>query len=295
MEKKLPNYGGQAVIEGVMMRGKRAAAIAMRTPEGEIKVHTEKLSRLYQSRWAQIPFLRGVIGLWDALILGTRALTISANAQTGEEEELEGTALVLTMGASLAIAVVIFFLIPAAAGQFSERALGWNAWGGNLSEGLIRLIFLILYIWAIGKMEDIQRVFAYHGAEHKVINAFEDGAELEPSRVKAYSREHPRCGTAFLLVVVVISVLIFTLLGSMSLAWRLLSRVLLLPVIAGLAYEYLRWTADHVDQTAVRWLIKPNLALQRLTTREPDEEIIEVGIRAFQAMRDAEDDMEPGE
>lgn len=137
-------------------------------------------------------------------------------------------------------------------------------------------------------MEDIQRVFAYHGAEHKVINAFENGAELVPEKVQEFSREHPRCGTAFLLVVVVISVLAFTLLGPMSLAWRLASRILLLPVIAGFAYEYLRWTADNVDHPAVSWLIKPNLALQRLTTREPDEEIIEVGIRAFQAMREAE-------
>ncbi|MDZ7843655.1 MAG: DUF1385 domain-containing protein [Anaerolineales bacterium] len=285
---KLPNYGGQAVIEGVMMRGKRAAAIAMRTPEGEIKIHTEPLSKLYQSRWIQIPFLRGVVGLWDALVLGTRALTISTNTQTGEDENLEGTALVLTLGFSLTIALVLFFLIPAGIGQFTERTLQASPWLGNLAEGLVRLVFLVLYMWGIGQMEDIQRVFAYHGAEHKVINAFENGAELVPEKVQEFSREHPRCGTAFLLVVVVISVLAFTLLGPMSLAWRLASRILLLPVIAGFAYEYLRWTADNVDHPAVSWLIKPNLALQRLTTREPDEEIIEVGIRAFQAMREAE-------
>lgn len=285
---KLPNYGGQAVIEGVMMRGKRAASIAMRTPEGEIKIHTEPLSKIYQSQWIKIPFLRGVIGLWDALVLGTRALTISTNAQTGEEEKLEGTTLLLTIGASLAIALVLFFLIPAGIGQFTERTLQTSPWVGNLAEGLVRFLFLLLYMWGIGQMEDIQRVFAYHGAEHKVINAFENGAELVPEKVKGFSREHPRCGTAFLLVVVVISVVAFTLLGPMSLAWRLASRILLLPVIAGFAYEYLRWTANHVENPVVRWLIKPNLALQKMTTREPDEEIIEVGIRAFQAMQEAE-------
>jgi uncharacterized protein YqhQ len=287
---KLPNYGGQAVIEGVMMRGKKAAAIAMRTPDGEIEIHTEPLSSLYQSRWVEIPFLRGVLGLWDALVLGTRALTISANAQTGEDEQLEGGALFLTMLTSLALAVGLFFLIPAGIGQFTEKTLGWAAWAGNVTEGLIRMIFLILYIWGIGRMEDIQRVFAYHGAEHKVINAFEHQDELVPEQVKRHSLEHPRCGTAFLLVVVVISVLLFTLLGPLGLLWKLVSRILLLPVIAGIAYEYLRFTADNLDHPVIAWLIKPNLALQRLTTREPDQQIIEVGIRAFQAMREAEDE-----
>lgn len=287
---KLPNYGGQAVIEGVMMRGKKAAAIAMRTPDGEIEIHTEPLSSLYQSRWVEIPFLRGVLGLWDALVLGTRALTISANAQTGADEQLEGGALFLTMLTSLALAVGLFFLIPAGIGQFTEKTLGWAAWAGNVTEGLIRMIFLILYIWGIGRMEDIQRVFAYHGAEHKVINAFEHQDELVPEQVKRHSLEHPRCGTAFLLVVVVISVLLFTLLGPLGLLWKLVSRILLLPVIAGIAYEYLRFTADNLDHPVIAWLIKPNLALQRLTTREPDQQIIEVGIRAFQAMREAEDE-----
>ena len=285
---KLPNYGGQAVIEGVMMRGKKTAAIAMRSPDGEIEVHTEQLNKIYQSRWMEIPFLRGLLGLWDALVLGTRALTISANQQTGEDEQIEGPALFLTIAASLGIAILIFFLIPAALGQLTEATLQWSSWAGNLVEGAVRLAFLILYIWGIGRMEDIERVFAYHGAEHKVINTFEHGEELTPANVKNHSREHPRCGTAFLLIVVVISVLIFTLLGAMPLLWRLASRILLLPVIAGISYEYLRWTANNVKRPLVQWLIKPNLALQRLTTREPDEKIIEVGIAAFQTMRRAE-------
>lgn len=286
---KLPNYGGQAVIEGVMMRGKKAAAIAMRTPEGEIAIHTEELSNIYQSRIMKIPFLRGLIGLNDALVLGMRALTISANTQTGEDEKLEGFSLYLTFAISLAIAIMIFFLIPAGVGQAVERYLSWKPWIGNLIEGSVRLIFLIAYMWGIGRMEEIKRVFSYHGAEHKVINAFEDSANLDPETVQKYSLEHPRCGTAFLLIVVLISVLIFTALGPMTLVWRLLSRVLLLPVLAGIAYEYLLWTAKNIQQPLVQVLVKPNLALQHLTTNEPSLEIIEVSIAAFNAMRELEE------
>lgn len=286
---KLPNYGGQAVIEGVMMRGKKAAAIAMRAPDGEIIIHQEELNKIYQSRIMQIPFLRGLIGLYDALILGMKALTISANIQTGEEEKIEGPALFFTFALSMSIAVVIFFLIPAGLGQAVERFWEWNAWLGNLLEGLVRLAFLILYMWGIGQMKDIKRVFSYHGAEHKVINTFEAGVELVPEKVKTFSLEHPRCGTAFLLIVVLFSVLLFTALGPMTLFWRLVSRVLLLPALAGVAYEYLRWTAENQHHPVIKWLIKPNLALQRLTTNEPSVEIIEVSIAAFNAMREAEE------
>lgn len=286
---KLPNYGGQAVIEGVMMRGKKAAAIAMRTPEGKITIHTEELNKIYQSKIMKIPFLRGLIGLNDALVLGMKALTISANTQTGEDEKLEGPALFFTFALSLGIAILIFFLIPAGVGQAVERYLSWKPWVGNLLEGVVRLVFLIAYMWGIGQMEDIKRVFSYHGAEHKVINAFEASAELVPETVKDYSLEHPRCGTAFLLIVVVFSVLLFTALGPMTLVWRLVSRILLLPVLAGIAYEYLQWTAKNLHRPFVRLLVKPNLALQRLTTNEPSLDILEVSIAAFNAMRELEE------
>ncbi|MBS3751753.1 MAG: DUF1385 domain-containing protein [Anaerolineales bacterium] len=292
-ERSLPNYGGQAVIEGVMMRGKKTAAIAMRSPTGEIEIHTESLNKIYQSKMMKIPFLRGVIGLWDALGLGMRALTISANAQTEEEEDLTGWQLTLTLMFSLSVAVVIFFLIPAGIGQIVEKTAGETAWIGNLAEGVIRLAFLILYMWGIGFMEEIERVFAYHGAEHKVINAFEAGENLTPDAVRSHSVEHPRCGTAFLLIVVVFSIVLFTLLGPMSLVWRFISRILLLPLIAGVSYEYLRWTANHADHPLIRILIRPNLALQNLTTREPSKEMLEVSIAAFQAMRDGERGVEP--
>lgn len=290
-ETRLPMYGGQAVIEGVMMRGSQGVAIGMREPNGSILLHTEPLSGIYRSPITKMPFLRGLVLLWDALVLGMRALTISANTQTGEDEKIEGPALVLTLGISIVIAVGLFFLTPATIGHLFERYLTLNAWWGNLIEGLVRLLLLVGYIWAVGFMADIKRVFAYHGAEHKTINAFEAGADLTPEVVQKYSCEHPRCGTAFLLTVVLISVLLFSLFGPMPILWRLISRILLLPVVAGLAYEYIRWTARHLDWSFVRWMVKPNLALQRLTTREPSLDMLAVSIAAFNEMRRLEQEM----
>jgi uncharacterized protein YqhQ len=288
MEEKLPTYGGQAVIEGVMMRGATSVAIAMRAPTKEIVVHTEELSVIYRNKVLKLPFLRGVTALWDAMGLGMRALTMSANVQTGEDEKLEGPALYLTIGIALAIGIGVFFLAPAVAGQLGENLLSVNSWWSNLAEGVIRLALLIAYVWAIGKLPEIRRVFAYHGAEHKTINAFEAGADLTPESVARFPLEHSRCGTAFLLTLMLISVLVFSLLGPMPIALRLLSRVILLPVLAGLAYEYIRWTARNLKSPLVRWIIKPNLALQRLTTREPSLEMLEVSIAAFTAMRKQE-------
>jgi len=288
MEDKLITYGGQAVIEGVLMRGRKAAAIAMRAPDGRIITHSEALSGIYTSRLAKIPFLRGLVLLWDALGLGMRFLTLSANTQSGEDEKLEGPALYLTLGLTLLVAIGIFFLAPAGVGWLSERFLHWNAWWSNLLEGLVRLLLLIGYIWGIGFMPDIRRVFAYHGAEHKTINAYEAGADLTPESVSRFSLTHTRCGTAFLLTLVLLSILLFTLLGPLPLSWRLASRILLIPVLAGMAYEYIRWTANHIQSPFVRAIIKPNLALQSLTTREPDLQMLEVAITAFKTMRQAE-------
>jgi uncharacterized protein YqhQ len=296
--QSLPTYGGQAVIEGVMMRGANAFAIAMRSPEDEIVLHTEELGGIYKSRITKIPFLRGLVMLWDALGLGMRALTISANVQTGEDEKIEGATLYLTIAFSLSLSIGLFFLLPAGAAHLIEQWLSPGggtvspaiAWWGNLAEGVVRLALMIGYIGLIGQMEDIKRVFGYHGAEHKVINAFESGAELTPEVCQTHSIEHPRCGTAFLLSLILISILIFTLLGPMTLLPRLLTRVLLIPIIAALAYEYIRWTAKNMENPLVRWLIKPNLALQRLTTREPTLDMLEVSIASFKAMRTKETD-----
>lgn len=292
MEKsRMPTYGGQAVIEGVMMRGRNAVAIALRAPDQQIVIHSEALSPIYRSRWMKIPFARGVISLWDALSLGMRALTLSANTQSGEEEKLEGASLYLTLGSSLAIAMGLFFLAPALFAQLSERLLHLNAWLGNLIEGLLRLALLVGYLVAVGKIPEIARVFAYHGAEHKTINAFEAGAELTPEEVARFPLEHPRCGTSFLLTLVVLSVLLFSLLGPLELHTRLITRLLMIPLLAAVAYEYIRWTANHLDRFWVRWMVTPNLALQRLTTREPTLDMLEVAIAAFDTMRAREQEV----
>ena len=287
-EIKLPTYGGQALIEGVMMRGSRAVAMAMRAPDNQIVVHTESLGGIYKSRITRIPFLRGLVALWDALGLGMRALTISANIQSGEEEKLEGPALTLALVGSLIFAVALFFLLPAGVGYVGREWFNLSNGWSNLLEGLMRLALLIAYIWGIGQIPEIKRVFMYHGAEHKTINAFEDGADLTPETVAHYSLQHPRCGTAFLLTLVLLSILVFTLVGPLPIGWHLLTRILLIPVLAGIAYEFIRWTALHLDSPIVRAMIKPNLALQGLTTREPSLDILEVSIAAFNAMRSGE-------
>jgi uncharacterized protein YqhQ len=293
MDDRIISYGGQAVIEGVLMRGKSAMAIAMRAPDGNIVTHIENLSTVYRGRISKTPFLRGIILLWDAMGLGIHALTISANTQTGEDEKLEGPALYGTLALSLLLGVGLFFLAPAAVGGVFERYLGWSTWWSNVAEGVLRLGLLVGYIWLLGFMPDIRRVFSYHGAEHKTINAFEAGAELKPEIVAKYPLEHARCGTAFLLTLVILSILVFSLLGPMPMFWRLASRILLIPILAGIAVEYIRWTANHLDWAFVRWMIKPNLALQSLTTREPDTAILEVAIASFNAMRQAEKELAP--
>jgi uncharacterized protein YqhQ len=288
MEDRIITYGGQAVIEGVMMRGQKAYAIAMRAPDGTIAIHTEKLAKVYRSRITTIPFVRGSILLWDALGLGMNALTISANTQTGEDEKLEGPALYLTLGLSLTLGIGLFFLLPAGIGGLAEHYLGWSSWLNNLLEGVLRLLFFIGYIWGISFMPDVKRLFMYHGAEHKTINAFEAGAELTPEAVANYPIEHARCGTAFLLTLILLSILIFTVLGPMPIVWRLITRVLFIPILAGISIEYIRWTANHLDSLFVQMLIKPNLALQHLTTRTPDLSMLEVAIASFQSMHKAE-------
>lgn len=288
----LPNYGGQAVIEGVMMRGQKAVAIAMRAPDQKIVIHTETLGQIYRSKLTKIPFLRGLIMLWDALGLGVRALTISANVQGQEEQQkLEGPALYATVGFSLVFGIGLFMLLPAAAGQLSEKLLLWNSWWGNLFEGIFRLVVLIGYVALIGRIPEISRVFSYHGAEHKTINAFEAGVELTPENVSKFSLLHPRCGTAFLLTLVLLSVLLFSMLGPLPLGWRLISRVAALPLLAGVAYEYIRMTARYLHLPLVRLMVKPNLALQKLTTREPSLDMLEVSIAAFNEVRLQEERM----
>lgn len=300
-ELRLPSYGGQAVMEGVMMRGKEHVAMAVRAPDGQILTYEEALPPLYRSKWMSVPFLRGVLGLWDSMNLGMRFLTKSSNMVNGEDEQIEGKELVLTVLLSLVLGIGLFFLLPALVSGWLDGPLGLGglgrtgAWLSNLLEGLIRLAILVVYLVVVGRMPEIRRVFSYHGAEHKTINAFEGGAELTPENVSKYTLVHPRCGTSFILTLVLISVLFFSLLGPLPLLWRLLTRLLLLPVVSGLAYEYIRFAARHMDNSAfIRALIKPNLALQKLTTREPSEDMLEVAIKAFTLMYEAEQKPDQG-
>ncbi|MEL7627042.1 MAG: DUF1385 domain-containing protein [Anaerolineaceae bacterium] len=286
---RLPSYGGQAVMEGVLMRGRRNVAMAVRAPSGEIETYEEKLPSLYQSRWMKIPFIRGVISLWDSLNLGTRFLMKSANMASGEEEQIGGAALAGTVAMSLLLGVGIFFLLPAFLAGLTEKYLSISSWWSNLLEGVFRLLILVIYLVLMGRVPEIQRVFSYHGAEHKTINAFESGVELTPEEVAKQTLVHPRCGTSFILTLVLLSVLIFSLLGPLPIHWRLISRILMLPLVSAIAYEYIRFAANWMDKSMlVRWLIQPNLWLQKLTTREPSRDMLEVSITAFNLMIKAE-------
>jgi uncharacterized protein YqhQ len=287
------NYGGQAVLEGVMMRGAHVAAIAVRRPDTEeIVIKTEPVNAtIYRGPISKIPVVRGFPMLWDALGLGMQALFFSADV-VGQAEDpdfsMSAGAGALTGALSMLLAVALFMALPSwLAGLIVAKDGATMLF--NVVEGLIRLALLVGYVVAIGQMEDIRRVFAYHGAEHKTVNAHEEGAPLTVESVQAYPTSHARCGTAFLLIVVLISILVFAPLGRPPLLIRILSRILLVPLIAGLAYEVLRFTGRHADKAWVRWLIAPNLALQSFTTREPDDSMVEVAITALKTVLDHEE------
>lgn len=304
------NYGGQAVIEGVMMRGQRAAAVAVRAPEGNIVLHEEALaSGLYASPAGRWPFIRGIVLLWDMLVLGTRMMLLAASIAVPQDAtsaaapavadrgahgaspivELRGTGntdarLIPMLLLSLTFAVGIFFILPVAASGAAAHWVG-SGWGALAFEGALRLALLIGYLALIGRMPDIQRVFQYHGAEHKTINCYESGQPLDVVHVRRASRVHTRCGTGFLLIVVVVSIFVFAFLGTPALLPRLLSRIVLVPVIAAIAYELMRLGAANYRYRVVRWLLAPSLALQGLTTREPDDGQIECAIVALRRVQ----------
>lgn len=284
------NYGGQAVVEGVMMRGRRSVAVAVRQPSGSLLIHEELLApRLYQNRLFRLPLLRGVLLLWDMLVLGTRMMAFAANVAAGQIISEDGEAapvlgkgaLAVTLIISLAFAIGIFFLGPLAVVGLVQRQVG-QGFLALVLEGVIRLVILLGYLWLIGRLPSVQRVFGYHGAEHKAINAYEHGAPLDVAHVRAASKVHTRCGTGFLLVVMVVSIVVFALVGNPPLVLRLLSRIVLVPVVAAIAYELMRLGATYYRYRVVRWLVAPGLALQSLTTREPEDAQIECAIGALE-------------
>jgi uncharacterized protein YqhQ len=278
--------GGQAVLEGVMMRGVSVWAVAVRTPDGEIDVTSEPLvSWAKRHRVWRVPVIRGVVALAESLKIGFRALAISANAQLDpeEQEEIGGFTWGLTIVLSLVLAIGLFFVIPVGATSLIKDQLGspFLFW---LVEGVLRTAIFIGYIVAISRLSDLRRVFEYHGAEHKTISCYEAEDRLIPARAKLYSRLHPRCGTSFLLIVMVLSIFVFAPIGLPAWYWLVLSRILGIPLIAGLSYEVIKWAGKNRRKRWVRALMWPGLMLQNLTTREPDEEQLAVAIAALEAV-----------
>jgi len=290
------NIGGQAVLEGVMMRAPRSLAIAVRRPDGVISVKSEMVVPLSERfPIVKLPIVRGAVALFSSLIIGIQALNFSANeaiveGDGQEKEELSPWAMGGTMAVAFGFGILLFFIMPLYLTKLLTPIIGDSNIIFNLVDGAIRVTVFLLYIIGISRMSDIQRVFQYHGAEHKSIFTFEAGEELIVENVRKYSCLHPRCGTSFLLIVMLVSILIFSLIPKL---WPFYmkggARIFLLPVIAGVSYEILKWTAKHDGHALVRMIIAPGLALQRLTTREPDDSQIEVAIRSMKVALELND------
>ena len=288
MNKK-PNVGGQAVIEGVMMRGKTHVAVAVRQPDGEISVDVRPVNSI-SDRYPILkkPFLRGVVSLVESLVMGMKALAYSAQVSGDEDEKLDSKEMALTIAVSAGLAILLFIVIPTWSMRFLT-GITQDHMALNLAEGVLRMAIFLAYIAAISSMNDIQRVFQYHGAEQKTIYTYEAGLPLKVENVRPFSTLHPRCGTNFLMIVMLISMFIFTFLGWPSLLERIASRIILMPVIAGVSYELIRYAGAHTDNPLVRIAITPGLLLQKLTTRQPDDSQIEVAIASLKAVVPPED------
>ena len=277
-----PSYGGQAVIEGVLIRGQRCSSVAVRRPDGTIAMRSDPLSTLFTGRMRRVPFLRGVLALIESLTLGMRSLIYSANvAAEAEGEEIGGAAVAGILTLSVVFAIGLFFLLPVVSSELLGSLFGGSDIVSNVAEGVIRLAVFLGYIVLIGQMDQIRRVFMYHGAEHMTVHAQEHLDPLEVDAVRRYPTAHPRCGTAFLLFVVVLAIFVFTLVGREPLWWLLTSRIVLVPVVAALGYEAIRLSWSYSDNPIVHLVASPSLALQSLTTRQPDDDQIEIAIAAM--------------
>jgi len=275
------HYGGQAVIEGVMMRGKKAVVTAVRCPGGDIAMDTQPLPAIFRGRVRKMPLLRGIVALIEALSLGIKALLYSANVSLEEEDEkISGVWVWVMVALSLGLMVTLFFLIP----LFLTRLLDTYIASSvifHLVEGLIRVVIFVAYLKLMTLFPDIRRVFAYHGAEHKVINTYEDGAPLEVASTAKYKTAHTRCGTSFLFVVLLIAIIVFALFGAQALWLMIVLRIVLIPLIAALGYEIIYFAARHTGFGLVTAVIAPGMWLQSLTTREPDGSQVEVALVAL--------------
>jgi uncharacterized protein YqhQ len=295
-------YGGQALMEGVLMRGRDAIGVAVRGPDGQIFAGQEPLnSILHRNRFARAPFFRGVVVLYETLVIGTRWLMRSGSlAAAGEGVAFGGKALALTMLFTIGLAVGLFVLLPLivaqgatsiALGASTSDALG--AFIAHLIEGVIRVAIFIGYLLLVSRSSEIRRVFQYHGAEHMTIHALEHDQPLTVATVRPYPTAHPRCGTEFLVVFIIVSILLFSFLAGADLWIAILGRVLLIPVIAAVSYEILRWGARHREHSLVRWLFLPGIWLQSITTKQPDDSMIEIAIASLQEALAANGDTAP--
>jgi uncharacterized protein YqhQ len=282
----MKNIGGQAVIEGVMMKGRKGWTVAVRGPKGDIHVKREGLSEL--PKVLRLPVMRGVIALFHALFIGIKAIEFSASKAYEEEDgkKLNPVTIGFTIGLSVILGIVLFILLP----LYATKLLGAlfasvskSSFAFNLVDGIIRIFFFLIYIVSIGLWKEMRRIFEYHGAEHKVIHTYENGKELTVKNIKGNSPLHPRCGTSFLLIVMVISILTFSFIPqTWAFIYKFFSRIVLIPLIAGLSFEFLKLSFKMKNNMIIKILIQPGLLLQRLTTREPDDSQIEVAVRALE-------------
>ncbi len=280
MSENLQNtYGGQALIEGVMIRGKKTAVMSVRSPEGEIIRKEIKFSRFYKPQFINIPILRGILNLIDSLVVGTKALNYSAVIAEGkiDDENNSGFNLAILILISLTIAIGLFFVTPALISQLFEK-IGFNKIMISITEGILRLIFVLSYIFIIGLSKDIKRVFQYHGAEHMAVWAHEDGSQLKKESLFNYTKEHPRCGTSFILIVVMVSIIVFMFFPRENIILFIFSRILLVPIIAGISYELLKFGSKSKFKIFKTLLNGPGILIQKITTRNPDDDQIEVAI-----------------
>ena len=274
-------YGGQAVIEGVMIRGRKAMVTAVRRPSGGMAMDVQPLSPIYTGWMRRTPLMRGIIVLIEAMALGIKSLLYSANVSLEEEkEEISGKTAWAMIAVALVLAIVLFLIIPLFLTRLINPYIG-SSLVFHLIEGFIRIVIFIAYLKLVGLIPDIKRVFTYHGAEHKVVNAFEDGVPMEVEAVRKYNTAHVRCGTSFLFAVLIIAIVVFSLVGRPSLWLMVLSRILLIPVIAALGYEVIYFGANHIKNALVRAVLAPGLWLQTLTTKEPEDSQIEVALSAI--------------
>ena len=294
MSEPRPTYGGQAVLEGVMIRGQHYVSVAVRAPSDEILIKSTPIGGLFTGKLRTLPLIRGFVALIETLYIGMSALSYSAGvAAEQDDQELNRWSMLAMISFSVLIAIVLFFLLPLFASKPFE-GITESSLIPNFAEGAIRLLVFLAYVIGIGFMTDIRRVYMYHGAEHMTVHAMENGDPLDIENIRKYPTAHPRCGTAFLLTVMIVAIFVFSLVPREPLWWLILSRIILIPVIASLSYEVIRFNGRHSSNLFVQWLTAPSLWLQGLTTKQPKDDQIQVAVSAMNAAIASDQDNEPG-